>query len=89
MKIYHRLTTIQYRNYVGDITRIIVLTLLTETCMNVEQYGGHSEALILLMAVVCKCQTDTDSTGGNGYGQPQAVTEWCNIAIPYHVGVVG
>jgi hypothetical protein len=67
----------------------IDLTLLTETCMNVEQYGGHSEALVPVMAVVCMCQADTESTGGKGYGQPQAVAEWCDVAIPCHIGVVG
>jgi len=40
--------------------------LLTETRVNVEQYGGHSEALIPVMAVVCQCQADTESTGCNG-----------------------
>ena len=33
--------------------RFMVLTLLTETCVNVEEYGGHSEAVVPLMAVVC------------------------------------
>ena len=44
----------------------IALTLLTETCVNVEKYSGHSEVVVGLMAEVCKCQTDTDSTGSNG-----------------------
>jgi len=57
--------------------------------VNVEQYVGHSEVLVPLMAVVCKCQTDTYSTGGDGYGQPQAVAERCDVAIPCHVGVAG
>ena len=65
------------------------LTLLTETCVNGEQYGGHREVLFPLMAVVCKCQADTHSRGGNGYGQPQAVVERCDVAIPCNVGVVG
>jgi hypothetical protein len=65
------------------------LTLLTETRVNVEQYGGNSEVLVPLMAVVCKCQTDTNSTGGNCYGQPQAVTERCDVTIPCHFGVPG
>jgi len=69
--------------------RFIALTLLTETCVNVEQYGGHRVFLVPLMAAVCKCQTDTDSTGSNGYGQPQAVAERCDVAVPFHVGVVG
>jgi len=63
--------------------------LPTETCVNVEQYDGHSETLVPPIAVVCKCQTDTNSTGGNGYGQPQAVAEWRDVAIPCHVGFVG
>jgi len=41
------------------------------------------------MAVVCKCKTDTKSTCGNDYGQPQAVAERCDVAIPCHVGIVG
>ena len=69
--------------------RFINLTLLTETCMNVEEYGGRGEALIPLVAVVYKYQTNTKSAGGNGYGQPQAVAEGCDVAIPCHVGVVG
>jgi hypothetical protein len=69
--------------------RFVALTLLTETRVNVEQYGGHSEVLVPLMAVVYKCQTDTKSTGGNDYCQPQAVAERCDVAIPCHVGVVG
>ena len=89
MKILHRVTTKGYRNYVGDITKFIALTLLTETRLNVEQYGGQREVLVPLMAVVCKCQTNTDNTGGNSYGQPQVVTERCDIAIPRHVGVAG
>jgi hypothetical protein len=63
--------------------------LLTETCVNVEQYGGHSEVVVGLMAEVCKCQTDTKCTRCKGYGQPQAVAERCDVAIPCHVGVVG
>ena len=69
-------------------TRFIGLTLMTETRVNVEEYGGHGEALVSLMAVVCKCQTNTKSTGGSGYGQPHAVAERCDVAIPCHVGVV-
>jgi hypothetical protein len=68
--------------------RFIAPTLSTETCVNVEQYGGKREVLVPLMAAVCKCETDTDSTGGNGYGQPQAVAKWCDVAIPSHFGFV-
>jgi len=57
--------------------------------VNVEQYGGHRQVLLPLMAVVCKCQADTYNTGGNGYGQPQAVTERFDVAIPCHIGVAG
>jgi hypothetical protein len=57
--------------------------------VNIEQYGGHSEVLVAVMAAVCKCQADCDSTGSNGYGQPQAVAERCDVAIPCHIGVVG
>jgi hypothetical protein len=79
-----------YKNIGSNLVKkFINLTLLTETCVNVEQYGGHSVVLVPLMAVVRKCQTDTDSTGSNGYGQPQAVAERCDVAIPWHVGVVG
>ena len=70
-------------------TRFIGLTLPTETCMNVEQYGGQSEVLVPLMSVVCKCQTDTDRTDGNGYGQPQAVVLRCDVMILCQVGVFG
>jgi hypothetical protein len=56
--------------------------------MNVEQYGGQREFLVPVMTAVCKCQEDTTSTGDNGYGQPQAVTERCDVAIPCHVGIV-
>ena len=52
------------------IKKFIALTLPTETCVNVEQYGGHSETLVPLISADGKCQTDTESTGGNGYGQP-------------------
>jgi len=44
--------------------------------------------MVLLVALGCKCQTDGDSTGGNGYGQPQAVAERCDVTIPCHVGLV-
>ena len=63
--------------------------MLTETSVNVEQYGGQSEVLVHLMAVVYKCQADTDSTDGDGYGQPQAVAERCDVTVPCHVGIVG
>jgi len=62
---------------------------LTETRVNVEKYGGYSEVLVPLMAVVYKYQTDTKSTGGNAYGQPQTGAEGCDVAIPCHVGVFG
>jgi hypothetical protein len=71
------------------IKRFIALTLLTETSVNIEEYGGHSEFLVSLTAVVYKCQTDNDSTDGKGYGQPQAVAKWCNVTPPCYVGVVG
>jgi hypothetical protein len=57
--------------------------------VNVEQYGGQRVVLVSLMAVVCKCQTDTKYTGGKRCGQPQAVAERCEVAIPSHVGVAG
>jgi len=63
--------------------------LPTETCVNVEQYGGHSEVLLPVMAVICKCQTDSKSTDGNDYGQPHAVTERCDVAIPCHIRFAG
>jgi hypothetical protein len=67
----------------------LALTLLTETRVNREQYGGQREFLVPLMTIFRKCQADTYSTGGNGYGQPQAVTEGCDVTIPCHVGVPG
>jgi hypothetical protein len=79
----------KYRNKEGKRTRCIALTLLKETRLVGEEYGGQSEAVVPLMAVVCNCKTDTDGTGDNGYGQPQAVAESCDVAIPCHVGVVG
>jgi hypothetical protein len=69
-------------------TKFVNLTLLTETCVNVEQYRGHGEVVVGLIADVCKCQRDTKGTCGNGYGQPQAVTERCDVAIPCHFRVV-
>jgi len=65
------------------------LTLLAQTSKHAEKYGGQSEALFPLMAVVCKCQTDTENTDSNGYGQPQAVAERCDVAIPRHIRFVG
>ena len=44
--------------------------------------------MVLLVALGCKCQTDGNSTGGNGYGQPQAVAERCDVAIPYLIGIL-
>ena len=89
MKLCLMVKTIKYRKQEDKTTAIIALTLLTETRLNVEEYGRHSKALLLLMAADRKCQTDTENTGSNGYDQPQAVTEWCNIAIPYHIRIVG
>jgi hypothetical protein len=63
--------------------------LLAQTAKHVEEYGGQSDALVPLLDIVCKCQTDTKDTNSNGYDQPQAVAERCDIAIPCHVGVVG
>jgi hypothetical protein len=65
------------------------LALLTETSVNAEHYGGQSEVLVVLTAVFCKCQADTHNTDGNGYGQPQAVAERCDVTIPCHVGIFG
>jgi hypothetical protein len=67
----------------------IALTLPAETCVNIEKIGGNSEVLVPFMSVVCNCQTDTKGTGSNGYGQPQAVAEWDDVAVPCHVGIVG
>jgi len=52
--------------------------------VNVEQYGGHSETLVPLIAADYKCQTGTDSTGGHGY-----VAERRYVTIPCHFGDVG
>jgi hypothetical protein len=41
------------------------------------------------MAVFGKCQAETCSTGCNGYGQPQAVAESCDVAIQCYVGFFG
>jgi len=71
------------------MTRYVCLNLLKETSVNIEQYGGHSEVLVPLMAVVYKCQTHTTSTGGNSYGQPQVVAERCDVATPCHIIFVG
>jgi hypothetical protein len=57
--------------------------------VNIEQYVGHREVVVSLMTIVYKHQTDTKNTGDNGYGQPQAVAERCDVAIPSHIGVVG
>jgi hypothetical protein len=69
--------------------RFIILTLLTETRVNVEEYGRYSAALVPLTAAGCECQTDTEGTGGNGHDQPQAVAERRDVAIPSQSGVVG
>jgi hypothetical protein len=34
-------------------------------------------------------KADTKHAGSNGYGQPQAVAERCDVAIPRHVGSAG
>jgi len=68
--------------------RIIALTLTTDRRVNIEKYGGQREVLVPVMAVVRKCQTDSKSTDSNGYGQPQAAAERCDVAIPCHVGFV-
>ena len=73
----------------GRTTRFIALNLLTETCVNVEKYGGQTEFLAPLTAVVYKCQADTDSTDGNGYGQPQDVAKRCDETVPFYAVVVG
>jgi hypothetical protein len=57
--------------------------------VNVQQDGRNSKAPVPLMAVVCNCQADTKSTDGNGYGQPQAVAERSDVAIPCHFGISG
>jgi hypothetical protein len=62
---------------------------LIETRLDGEEYGEQSEALVPLIAVGSKCQTNTEGTGGNGHGQPQAVAESCDVAIPCHVGSAG
>ena len=71
------------------MTEYVGLNLLTETSVNIEQYGGHSEVLVPLMAVFCKCQTHTTSTGGNSYDQLQVVAERCYVATPCYVIFVG
>ena len=71
------------------MTGYVGLNLLTETRVNIWQYGGHSEVLVPLMAVVYKCQTHTTSTGGNRYDQLQVVAEKCDVAIPCYVVFVG
>jgi len=40
-KFYLRFRVKNYRNYENNTTLFIALTLLTETRVNVEQYGGH------------------------------------------------
>jgi hypothetical protein len=48
--------------------RFISLTLLTETRVNVEEYGRYGAALVPLMAAAGECQADTEGTGGSGHG---------------------
>ena len=62
---------------------------MTETCVNVEQYGGERVVLVCHIAIVCKCETHTKRKGFNPYGQPQVVAEGCDVAIPFHAGVAG
>jgi hypothetical protein len=50
MRLCYKVT--KYSNQEDKTTLLISLTLLTETCVNVEQYGGQSEVLIHLIAVV-------------------------------------
>ena len=71
------------------MTGYVGLNLLTETRVSIGQYGGHSEVLVPLMAVVYKCQTHTTNTGGNCYGQPQDVAERCDVASPCYVVFLG
>jgi hypothetical protein len=66
-----------------------VLTLLTQTCRDVEYCDNQIETPVVLMSVVCKYQADTKSTAGNANSQPQAVAERCDVAMPCHVGAVG
>jgi hypothetical protein len=67
----------------------IAFTLLTEACVNGEEYCGKFEVFFPLISAVYNCHTDTNNTDGNGYGQPQAVAKRCYVAIPFHVGVAG
>jgi hypothetical protein len=71
------------------MTRYVGLNLLTETRVNIGQYGGHSEVLVPLMAVVYKCQSHTTNTGGNSYDQPHVVAERCDVATPSYFVFVG
>jgi hypothetical protein len=65
MKFCLVVTTIKYRKQEDKTTAFIALTLLTETRLNVEDYGRHSKALLPLMVVDCKCKADTENTGSN------------------------
>ena len=71
------------------MTGYVGLNLLTETRVNIEQYGWPTDVLVPKMAVFCKCQTHTTNTGGNSYGQLQVIAEKCDIATPCYVVFVG
>jgi hypothetical protein len=73
----------------GNINKIICLTLLTETRVDVEKYGGNAEALISLTAMSGECQTDDEGTDSCGYSQPQTTAERRDVPIPDQSGVVG
>ena len=71
------------------VKRVNLLTLLTQTRRNVEQYVSQIESLLAVVTEVGECKTGTKNTSSNGYGQPKAVAERCDVAIPSHVGVAG
>jgi hypothetical protein len=69
-----------------------VLTLLTQTPKDVEQYLGHRKAVLLAPSVMAKvgdCQADTEGASRHGHCQPQAVAKGGDVAVPGHVGAVG
>jgi len=45
--------------------------------------------LVALVTEVGECKADKKNTGSNGYGQPQAVAERCDVVIPSHIGSAG
>jgi hypothetical protein len=77
------------RNDKWFIKSVRLQTLLTDTRRNVEYCVNQTESLLVLVIDVGECKADTKSTAGNGYGQPQAVAERCEVAIPCHVGSAG